>query len=72
MLKRIALLALLAAPLAAPFDSGSAHAQDKQDSPPLWNVVLILADDLGWRDLGCAGSTFYETPAVDRLASQGM
>jgi arylsulfatase A-like enzyme len=37
-----------------------------------WNVVLLLADDLGWNDLGCTGSTFYETPAIDRLASQGM
>jgi len=36
------------------------------------NIVLILADDLGWRDLGCCGSTFYETPAIDRLAAQGM
>jgi len=36
------------------------------------NIVLILADDLGWSDLGCTGSTFYETPAIDRLASQGM
>jgi len=36
------------------------------------NVVLILADDLGWRDLGCTGSTFYETPAIDRLAAGGM
>ena len=36
------------------------------------NVVLILADDLGWSDLGCCGSTFYETPAIDRLAAQGM
>lgn len=36
------------------------------------NVVLVLADDLGWRDLGCYGSQFYETPAIDRLAQQGM
>ncbi|MEP0841502.1 MAG: sulfatase-like hydrolase/transferase, partial [Phycisphaerae bacterium] len=36
------------------------------------NVVIILADDLGWRDLGCTGSTFYQTPALDRLAAQGM
>jgi arylsulfatase A-like enzyme len=36
------------------------------------NIVLILADDLGWRDLGCYGSTFYETPALDRLAAEGM
>src|SRR5437868_1163661 len=36
------------------------------------NIIFILADDLGWRDLGCCGSTFYETPHLDRLASQGM
>ncbi|HUP79881.1 MAG TPA: sulfatase [Pirellula sp.] len=37
-----------------------------------WNVVLILADDLGWTDLACYGSDFHETPQLDRLASQGM
>ncbi|MBI1851241.1 MAG: sulfatase-like hydrolase/transferase [Planctomycetes bacterium] len=42
------------------------------DTPRRPNVVLILADDLGWRDLGCTGSTFYETPAIDHLAAQGM
>lgn len=36
------------------------------------NVVFILIDDLGWRDLGCYGSTFYETPHIDKLATQGM
>ena len=35
------------------------------------NVVLIVADDLGWRDVGCYGSSFYETPHIDRLADQG-
>lgn len=39
---------------------------------PKWNVVLILADDLGWTDLSCYGSTFYETPHLDRLARDGM
>jgi len=38
--------------------------------PP--NIVLILMDDLGWTDLGCAGSPFYETPSLDLLARQGM
>lgn len=37
-----------------------------------WNVVLFLADDLGWNDLGCTGSPFHETPALDRLAAQGL
>lgn len=36
------------------------------------NFVFILVDDLGWKDLGCYGSSFYETPFVDRLASEGM
>lgn len=35
------------------------------------NVVFFLADDLGQRDLGCYGSTFYETPNLDRLAKDG-
>jgi arylsulfatase A-like enzyme len=36
------------------------------------NVVLILADDLGQRDLGCYGSTFHKTPHIDALAARGM
>lgn len=36
------------------------------------NVVLIFADDLGWRDTAFTGSDFYETPNLDRLAKQGM
>jgi len=36
------------------------------------NFVFILVDDLGWRDLGCFGSTFYETPNLDRLAGEGV
>lgn len=36
------------------------------------NVIFLLVDDLGWTDLTCYGSTFYETPNIDRLASGGM
>ncbi|MFN9789153.1 MAG: sulfatase-like hydrolase/transferase, partial [Pirellulaceae bacterium] len=39
--------------------------------PGPMNVVLFLVDDLGQRDLSCYGSTFHETPNLDRLASQG-
>jgi uncharacterized sulfatase len=42
------------------------------ESPTRPNIVLILADDLGWADLGCYGNTFNETPNIDRLAGQGM
>ena len=36
------------------------------------NVVLIVVDDLGWKDLGFMGSSFYETPALDAFSKQGM
>lgn len=36
------------------------------------NIIFILVDDLGWKDLNCYGSNFYETPNIDRLASDGM
>lgn len=36
------------------------------------NIVFILVDDLGARDLGCFGSSFYETPVMDALAQRGM
>ena len=36
------------------------------------NVVFFLVDDLGWTDLGCFGSSFYDTPHVDGLARSGM
>jgi arylsulfatase A-like enzyme len=40
------------------------------ESPP--NVIFILVDDLGWADLGCYGSTFHETPHIDRLAERSI
>lgn len=36
------------------------------------NFIFILIDDMGWTDLGCFGSKFYETPNIDRLAAEGM
>lgn len=39
-------------------------------SPP--NVILILADDMGWADSSTYGSSYYETPHLDRLAQEGM
>ena len=36
------------------------------------NIVFILADDLGWRDLSNEGSTFYESPRIDSIANGGM
>jgi len=36
------------------------------------NIILINIDDMGWRDVGFMGSEYYETPNIDKLASQGM
>ena len=36
------------------------------------NILFILIDDMGWRDLSCQGSSYYETPIIDRLASEGV
>ena len=35
------------------------------------NIIMILIDDMGWRDLQCFGSSFYETPNMDALAAEG-
>ena len=52
------------------FLSASSGAEDARWRQP--NIIYINADDLGWADLACQGSTFYETPNIDKLASQGM
>ena len=36
------------------------------------NIVFFLVDDMGWMDLTCQGSKFYETPNIDRIAREGM
>ena len=51
---------------------GSLRAVWGQSNPPKLNFILINVDDLGWTDLSCEGSTYYETPNIDRLAGEGM
>ena len=51
-----------------PFLAGDVLALEN----PKPNVVLIVVDDMGWADLGCYGSTFHETPNLDRLARRSM
>lgn len=51
------------------FSVAPLSAQETKSRP---NIVFILADDLGWRDMSNEGSTFYETPHIDRLAKTGM
>ena len=65
LIVRTALMALAVSACGDGSGPGSA-----EESPP--NIVLIYIDDLGWNDLGVQGSTYYETPNVDRLAAEGM
>lgn len=55
---------------------GCKNTETKREEPKVIeikpNVVFILVDDLGLMDLGVTGSSFYETPNIDKLARQGM
>ena len=62
--KRLILIAFVSG-TALCFDSS--HAADRQP-----NIVVIMADDLGWRDLHVFGNTYVDTPALDQLAVEGM
>jgi len=42
------------------------------NDPKPTNIVFILIDDMGWKDVGFMGSEYYETPNIDKLAGQGM
>ncbi|MBU2881515.1 sulfatase [Psychrosphaera sp. B3R10] len=48
----------------------SAIAQTETSKQP--NILMILVDDLGWRDLSSYGSDFYQTPNIDQLANSGI
>ncbi|MEO0417189.1 MAG: sulfatase-like hydrolase/transferase [Verrucomicrobiota bacterium] len=60
MLIRICLLWVIS------FTCALAQAEDRP------NIVFILADDLGWKDLSNEGSTFYESPNLDKMVAEGM
>jgi arylsulfatase A-like enzyme len=52
--------------------SALAQAQPRQSSAPRPNVIFILADDLGYGDLGAYGQRTIQTPHLDRMAAEGM
>tara|TARA_R110002049_G_scaffold285698_4_gene466923 strand:+ start:29278 stop:30735 length:1458 start_codon:yes stop_codon:yes gene_type:complete len=58
--------AFLAVGIACVLSCTSAGAADHP------NIIFIMADDLGWKDVGFMGADFFETPNIDRFASQGM
>ena len=63
-MRRLGLLVFYAAVL-----YGCSDDRGNQQPP---NIVLILIDDMGWKDVGYAGSTYHDTPHIDRLASEGV
>jgi arylsulfatase A len=48
------------------------HAQENQSNNAQPNILFILIDDMGWKDISCAGGSYYETPNIDKLALQGV
>lgn len=62
----LALSTLLLVPLAV------LHAADAAKPQVQPNIIFIVADDLGYTDVACFGSKYYETPNIDRLAAQGL
>jgi arylsulfatase A len=66
---------VLSASMLEPFLAAAQESKTKPEEmshQTKLNVILINVDDLGWVDLSCYGSRFYETPNIDRLARQGV
>src|SRR5688572_6200835 len=51
---------------------GGGHGAESASAGTRQNVVLVVADDLGWSDLGCYGADLHETPHLDGLAREGV
>jgi len=69
LMRRLAILGAVAA-AAVTVRGGQTRAAESRPNPP--NIVFIMADDLGWGELGCYGQTKIRTPHIDGLAREGM
>ena len=70
LLHRITILILTTASVV--LSTGRKNIGICAESTRVPNIILILVDDLGYSDVGYSGSSFYETPNIDKLAAQGM
>lgn len=72
-LKCLAALLLAGAVVAMPASSSRGQTEPaRKPAPRLPSIIFILADDLGYGDLGCYGQTMIQTPNIDKLAAEGM
>jgi len=69
-MKRRDFITTMGSTVAALSMTGCLNVNTRSSDKP--NIVFILADDLGWSELGCYGNLFHETPNMDSLASEGM
>src|SRR5699024_10705874 len=67
--KCLAILTMFLIAMILPQRARSQSAKASKKKP---NIIFILVDDLGWKDLGTYGSSFYESPNIDQLAEEGM
>ena len=65
-------LQCVAIALAATHGLPASLRAESQSTPPKPNIIVIMADDLGWMDLHCYGNERLDTPALDQLAGEGM
>lgn len=75
MRRRLAILEfafVIVATAMVAYGQEAATSEENRSSTRPPNIVLINADDLGWKDVGFQGTDYYETPCIDRLAQEGM
>lgn len=70
LIKRSLIIFLLSISVISCKEKKEKTTSKEEDLKP--NVIFLLVDDMGWKDLACYGSTFYESPNIDRLAAMGV
>lgn len=68
--KKTVLFSILLGNIQGIHSSAMTSSGDVKETTPT-NIIFILIDDLGWKDLECTGSNYYQTPNIDKMASEG-